>query len=217
MKKWVAFSLAAAAVACVPGVASATSATTVQDTYTTFDFVGLCTDCAGYGKAHLTMKNFQPEISVGQSEGWYEKIYDADGNWIDSIRHPAGNTFVSFVYEGSNLFPAFTVLGSSPRIRLSGVFSSSDAASIDFSLSAYDDGPLDELGRPVGLFFWSESNGDWALGDLSGAKDYGTDGIWTLNTSNQVPEPEGMAYALPALLGLAALRRRRIVAASSGR
>ena len=68
-------------------------------------------------------------------------------------------------------------------------------------------------------FFNSDSL--WVAGRLvyryAEPEDYGTNGIGTLSSSDQVSEPESMAYGLPALIGLAVTRGLCITGAATER
>jgi len=56
----------------------------VATTDTTFQFVGDCNDCAGQGKAQLTLSNYTLGTDI------------------------TTDNFVSFTYDGTNLLPSFT-------------------------------------------------------------------------------------------------------------
>ena len=53
------------------------SQASVANTYTTYDFVGKCTDCEGYGRAHLTLVNYNYGDQISTYD-WNEEIYNDD-------------------------------------------------------------------------------------------------------------------------------------------
>ena len=102
-QKWITGVLASLTFALSTGAQAS-----VADTYTTFDFVGKCTDCEGYGRAHLTLLNYNYGDRISPYD-WFEYIFNDDyTEIIGRVNHLAN--FVSFSYDGSNLFP------ESPRV-----------------------------------------------------------------------------------------------------
>jgi hypothetical protein len=90
-------SLMPVATLVVIGVAAALPGSAITIANETFNFVGTCGDCTGFGDATLVLS------------GTY------------TLGSPITvSNFVSFAYAGTNLLPAFTINSSSPGLFVSG-------------------------------------------------------------------------------------------------
>ncbi len=190
---------------------SAGAQASVANTYTTYDFVGKCTDCEGYGRAHLTLVNYNFGDAI--SVGGIKAIFNEDNTSVIGWGNQPAN-FVSFEYEGSNLFRAFSITVDDAGAYARGVISSAQDSQFSFQVSKLA-GTFSPFGDPIQVYFMAYENGDWSLGEfyprpVAAPADYGTAGTWVQATSNQVPEPSTLALLSLAGLAFGACRKSRI-------
>ena len=197
---------------------SAGAQASVADTYTTYDFVGKCTDCEGYGRAHLTLLNYNYGDYI-HTDDWNNALIYNEDDEIIFVTQLAN--FVSFSYEGSNLFPAFSItkndaayalIVNDGMVEVYGLIPSSQSTQFYFDIVQITRDYYPNGAQRI-LYFTTDRNGDWSLGYREGGcpADYGTNGTWAQTASNQVPEPSTLALLSLAGIALGARRKRSVL------